>query len=235
MDPPFAHDPAGKCDSRLLFYPLRKFPVECDNDTDPVTLDELAPIVNKDTIVYEFTPDESTRCWDAASLYMTLRSQQQREGGDGQYPHPLNNCIVPFSNVQLIFLTARLCEPQMRAALKNMLWKIAHATLAGAVVTASCLTLYNMCLNPQSLISPLQQLLGYPVTDDMAHTLLDIAVTSMGAYHAYDGARVAKTLTGDLSERRDVLRQLDALRASNIKKKAYEELLARRKNRGLEA
>ncbi|GAQ93145.1 oxidoreductase [Klebsormidium nitens] len=105
----------------------------------------------------------------------------------------------------------------------------------GVVVTASCLTLYNMCLNPQSLISPLQQLLGYPVTDDMAHTLMNVAVTSVGAYHAYDGARVVKTLTGDLSERREVLRRLDALRASNTKKKAYEKLLARRKNRGLEA
>jgi hypothetical protein len=147
------------CDKRLLFYPLSKFPIKCDNSQDPISFEELAPYVGRKSIVYEFSPDGSTTCWDAASLYLTLEAMKGARGG-GVYRHPIHNCIISDEDVQMIFHTARLSTVDIRKALKEMLTRLRRIAVAGSEIAMVCFTYYQFCMNPTWLMDPLNQLLA---------------------------------------------------------------------------
>lgn len=234
MDRPYGHDPQGDCDPRLLFYPLRTFPITCDNQRDPVSYEDLKPFVGRDSIVYEFSPDGGTTCWDAASLYMTLCSMRKLAGGHGPYRHPLHGCIVPFSNVELVYLTARTSGTMMKAAMKKMLWDIAGAASAGTVAVAACLTMYNMCVEPTSLLHPLQRLLGIPETDDLAQTMIYMAVSSSAVLGTLKSGVAGYAVKEAWDKRREYERRLKDKKATAQKSTAYEAFLRGRKRRRLE-
>jgi hypothetical protein len=179
MAVPYRHE--LECDKRLLFYPLSKFPIECDNSQDPVSYDELTPHVSRNSIVYEFTPNGGTLCWDAASLYMTLEAMRHAQGED-VYRHPIHNCIISLKNVQVIFLTARLSSKALQAALKRMLRRLTNVGLAGAEIVVACMSFYKMCMDPTYLIGPLESILG-PGT--AYHSLLDAEIGVV----IYDGVK----------------------------------------------
>jgi hypothetical protein len=226
----YGHDPNGECDSRLFFFPLRDFPITCDNERDPVSYEALKPFVARDSIVYEFSPDGSTTCWDAASLYMTLCAMRERAGGQGPYRHPIHGCIVPFSNMELVYLTARTSGPLMKAALKKMMWDIATAAVAGTGVVVTCLATLRLCAEPMTLLHPLQRLVGVTVTDDLAKTILHAAVTSAGMLGAIHSGIAGYRAKRWRDKQQDYGRRLETKKASEAKRTAYGEF--RRKRRG---
>jgi hypothetical protein len=226
----YGHDPEGECDSRLLFFLLRDFPITCDNERDPVSYETLKPFVARDSIVYEFAPDGSTTCWDAASLYMTLCAMRERAGGQGPYRHPIHGCIVPFPNVELVYLTARTSGPLMRAAMKKMMWDIATAAVAGTRAVVTCLATIQLCAEPMTLLHPLQRLVGVTVTDDLAKTILHATVTSAGMLSAVHSGIAGYCAKRQRDKQQEYGRRLDKKKASESKWAAYGEL--KRKRRG---
>jgi hypothetical protein len=227
----YGHDPNGECDSRLLFFPLRDFPIMCDNERDPVSCEALKPFVARDSIVYEFLPDGSTTCWDAASLYITLCAMRDRAGGQGPYRHPIHGCIVPFPNVELVYLTARTSGPLMKAAMKKMLWDIATTAVAGTGVVVTCLATIRLCTEPMTLLHPLQRLVGVTVTDDLAKTILHATVTSAGMLSAIHASLAGYRAKRQRDKQQEYGLRLEKKKASESKRAAYGELKRKRKGK----
>lgn len=102
--------------------------------------------------------------------------------GDNVYRHPIHNCIIPDSNVEIVFITARTSSKAMKEQLKLMLKQAGRLALGTAGVTVACMSLVTLCIDPSLLIEPLTRLLGESST---YHTLLNVTSMAIGANGAW--------------------------------------------------